>query len=88
MAQNLKTLRALEHHTDSSQNKMISSTAYTKFSGSDIQPLAFIKDKEITEEDIINGFEEKQNVYVTENGGQNRRKSAYLGVAFSFSQAK
>lgn len=42
----------------------------------------------VTEEDIVNGFEEKMDVYVTENGGKNRGKSAYFVVTFSFSPVK
>lgn len=38
----------------------------------------------VTEEDVANGFEEKLDVYVTENGGKNRGKTAYFIVAYTF----
>lgn len=38
----------------------------------------------VTEEDVANGFEEKLDVYVTENGGKNRGKTAYFIVTYTF----
>lgn len=38
----------------------------------------------VTEEDIMNGFEEKLDVYVTENGGKNRGKTAHFIVTYTF----
>ena len=38
----------------------------------------------VTQEDVINGFSESFEVYVTENGGRNSGKSAVFTVTFSF----
>lgn len=38
----------------------------------------------VTQEDLINGFSESFEVYVTENGGRNSGKSAVFTVSFSF----
>lgn len=39
----------------------------------------------VTEQDIANGFEKRMGVYVTENGGRNRGKSAHFAVTYTFS---
>lgn len=38
----------------------------------------------VTEEDVANGFEEKLDVYVTENGGKNRGKTAHFIITYTF----
>lgn len=38
----------------------------------------------VTEEDVANGFEEKMDVFVTENGGKNRGKAAHFIVTYTF----
>lgn len=38
----------------------------------------------VTEEDVANGFEEKMDVFVTENGGKNRGKDAHFIVTYTF----
>lgn len=42
----------------------------------------------VTEEDVTNGFEEKMDVYVTENGGKNRGKTAHFIVTYTFEPLK
>ncbi len=42
----------------------------------------------VTEEDVANGFEEKLDVYVTENGGKNRGKTAHFIVTYTFEPLK
>lgn len=42
----------------------------------------------VTEDDIANGFEVTMDVYVKENGGKNRGKSAHFIVTYTFSPNK
>lgn len=61
-------------------------TCSAKFTESDDNPDVGEASKSyvVTEADILNGFTVSMDLYVTENGGPNRGKSAHFVVTFSF----
>lgn len=62
-------------------------TCYAKFTESDENPDVGEASKTytVTEEDIRKGFTITMDLYVTENGGRNKGKSAHFLVSFAFS---